>query len=53
LASKPYYKEDIVEPEFVVNPDGAMDVPVKPGIGVDMNMPALEKVTVRKKEFRA
>ena len=28
-ASKRYYKEDIVEPEFVVNPDGTMDVPVE------------------------
>jgi o-succinylbenzoate synthase len=46
-ASKRYYKEDIVEPEFVVNPDGTMDVPVKPGIGVEVNMKMLDKVTVR------
>ncbi|MEI6433702.1 MAG: o-succinylbenzoate synthase [Bacteroidota bacterium] len=46
-ASKRYYKEDIVEPEFVVNPDGTMDVPVKPGIGVEVNMRALDNVTVR------
>jgi O-succinylbenzoate synthase len=51
-ASKRYYKEDIVDPEFVVNPDGTMDVPVKPGIGVEVNMPMLEKVTVKKKDFR-
>ena len=51
-ASKRYYVEDIVEPEFVVNPDGTMDVPVKPGIGVDVNMKMLDKVTVRSEWFR-
>lgn len=47
-ASKRYYKNDIVEPEFTVNKDGTMDVPVKPGIGVEVNLEMLEKVTVRK-----
>jgi o-succinylbenzoate synthase len=51
-ASKRYYKEDIVEPEFTVNSDGTMDVPVKPGIGVDVNMKMLKKVTVRSKVFK-
>lgn len=51
-ASKRYYKEDIVEPEFIVNPDGTMDVPVKPGIGVEVNMNMLEKVTVRSEIFK-
>jgi O-succinylbenzoate synthase len=50
-ASKRYYKEDIVEPEFKVNPDGTMDVPVKPGIGVEVNMKMLDKVTVRSERF--
>jgi len=50
-ASKRYYKEDIVDPEFVVNPDGTMNVPVKPGIGVDVNMKILNKVTVRSECF--
>jgi O-succinylbenzoate synthase len=52
-ASKRYYVEDIVEPEFVVNPDGTMDVPQKPGIGVEVNMKMLEKVTVRSKLYQA
>jgi o-succinylbenzoate synthase len=51
-ASKRYYKEDIVVPEFVVNLDGTMDVPEKPGIGVEVNMKMLEKVTVRKETFK-
>ncbi|NCB97318.1 MAG: o-succinylbenzoate synthase [Bacteroidia bacterium] len=46
-ASKKYYKEDIVDPPFVVNPDGTMDVPQGPGIGVEINMKNLEKFTVR------
>jgi len=50
-ASKRYYKEEIVEPEFVVNKDGTMDVPDKPGIGVEVNLKMLEKVTVRKLTF--
>ena len=46
-ASKRYYKTDIVNPEFVVNQDGTMDVPTKPGIGVEVNMRELDNVTVR------
>jgi len=52
-ASKRYYKEDIVEPEFIVNKDGTMDVPTKPGIGVEVNLKNLDKVTINKKEFIA
>lgn len=47
-ASKRYYKEDIVEPEFIINKDGTMNVPAKPGIGVEVNMKMLDKVTVKK-----
>ena len=47
-ASKRYYKVDIVEPEFEINQDGMMEVPTKPGIGVEVNLNRLEKVTVRK-----
>jgi O-succinylbenzoate synthase len=51
-ASKRYYKEDIVEPEFVVNQDGTMDVPTKPGIGVEVNMKMLQKVTVKSEIYK-
>ena len=50
-ASKRYYKEDIVEPEFDLNNDGTINVPAKPGIGVEVNMKRLEEVTLYKKEF--
>jgi O-succinylbenzoate synthase len=52
-ASKRYYKEDIVEPEFFVNIDGTMNVPTKPGIGVEVNIKRLDRVTVFKKEYSA
>ncbi len=51
-ASKRYYKEDIVEPAFELNPDGTITVPVKPGIGVEVAMDKLERVTVRKEVFK-
>jgi O-succinylbenzoate synthase len=41
-----------VIPEFVVNRDGTMDVPSKPGIGVEVDMKMLDKVTVRKEMFK-
>lgn len=50
-ASKRYYKKDIVEPEFVVNKDGTMDVPSLPGIGVEVDLKMLDKVTVKKELF--
>jgi len=50
-ASKKYYKKEIVEPAFTVNPDGTMDVPKGPGIGVEVNETELEKVTVKKAAF--
>jgi o-succinylbenzoate synthase len=52
-ASKRYYKEDIVEPAFEVAPDGTMGVPTGPGIGVEVIADRLERVTVRREEFRA
>ena len=51
-ASKRYYREDIVEPAFEVAPDGTMAVPTSPGIGVEVVPDRLEKVTVRRQEFR-
>lgn len=50
-ASKKYYKQDIVDPEFFINNDGTMDVPLSPGIGVEVNIKTLDKVTVRKEIF--
>lgn len=51
-ASSRYYTQDIVDPPFTVNADGTMDVPVRPGIGVDVVMPALDAVTVHTETMR-
>lgn len=51
--NRKYYTEDIVEPLFELNSDGTITVPTSPGIGVEINMKALEKYTVRKWEQKA
>lgn len=48
--NRKYYTEDIVETLFELNPDGTITVPTGPGIGVEVNLKALEKYTVRKCE---
>jgi L-alanine-DL-glutamate epimerase-like enolase superfamily enzyme len=48
-----HYLEDIVDPPFLINPDGTMDVPEGPGIGVEVNMSQLKKMTVRSEVFNA
>jgi len=50
-ASKRYFHEDIVEPEFVINQDSTMNVPQGPGIGVEINENKLKRITVCREEF--
>ncbi len=50
-ASSRYYTQDIVDPSFVVAMDGTMEVPILPGIGVQVNMKHLDAVTVRSESF--
>lgn len=50
-ASKKYYKHDIIEPSFEINKDSTMNVPNRPGIGVEIILNQLEKITVWKEEF--
>jgi o-succinylbenzoate synthase len=52
-ASRRYYREEIVEPAFEVAADGTMGVPVGAGIGVEVVVSQLDKVTVGRQEFRA
>jgi len=52
-ASRRYYEEDIVDPEFVLNSDSTLSVPTGPGIGVKVLTDKLERVTVRREAFRA
>ncbi len=50
-ASNRYFKEDIVSPEFRLNPDGTITVPTGPGIGVEVLDDRLDDYTHEKKRF--
>ena len=52
-ASKRYWKEDIIEPEVEVTPQGLIEVPDKPGMGYAVREELVERLTVRKECFRA
>lgn len=47
-ASRRYYREDVVEPEFEIERDGTMRVPQGIGIGVEVNLSKLEQVTLQR-----
>lgn len=47
-ASNRYYRQDIAEPSFVLNPDSTINVPTAPGIGVNIIKDQLEAFTQRK-----
>jgi O-succinylbenzoate synthase len=47
-ASNRYYRQDIAEPAFVLNPDSTINVPTAPGIGVTIDQNQLEAYTQRK-----
>ncbi len=52
-ASERYYHEDIAKPIFRLNSDSTIDVPNAPGLGVDVDLNSLERVTLRSETFRA
>lgn len=49
-ASRRYWTEDIVTPEFVLD-HGGVSVPSGPGIGVELREDLLESLTARREEF--
>jgi O-succinylbenzoate synthase len=51
-ASRRYFHQDIVEPEFQVDADGTMRVPTGPGIGVEVSQKNLDAVTLSSQVFR-
>lgn len=51
-ASRRYFHEDLVEPEFTLNPDGTMQVPNAPGIGVNVSLKRVEKYLVARETIR-
>ena len=52
-ASKRYWKDDIIEPEVEVRPDGMIAVPDAPGPGYRVREDLVERLTVRKQALRA
>ncbi|MFZ5817146.1 MAG: o-succinylbenzoate synthase [Bacillota bacterium] len=50
-ASDRYYHEDIVDEPAVLNPDGTLTVPTRPGIGVDVLPDRLERYARRTRRF--
>lgn len=52
-ASKRYWKEDIIEPEVIVSPQGEILVPDTPGRGFEVREDLVDRLTVRREEVRA
>jgi o-succinylbenzoate synthase len=52
-ASKRYWKEDIIEPEVEVSPQGTIAVPQTPGAGYRVREDFIEEITIRKETLRA
>jgi O-succinylbenzoate synthase len=52
-ASKRYWKEDVIEPEVTVTPDGLINVPDAPGRGFQLKPDLIDRITVRKETLRA
>jgi len=52
-ASKRYWKEDIVEPEITVSPQGTIAISDAVGTGYRVREDLIEKLTVRKQTLRA
>jgi O-succinylbenzoate synthase len=52
-ASKRYWKEDIIEPEVTVSPEGMIAISDEPGTGYRVREDLIEKLTVRKETLRA
>jgi o-succinylbenzoate synthase len=49
-----YWAQDVVSPEWKMNGDGRMHVPLsQPGIGVEIDVERVEHLTVRRAELRA
>ena len=52
-ASRRYWHEDIIEPEIEVTPRGTIPVPECAGLGYEVKRPLIERLTSRKKNWKA
>ena len=51
-ASKRYWKEDIIEPEVTVSPQGTIAIADKPGRGYEVRKDLIEKLAVREQVLK-
>ena len=51
-ASKRYWKEDVIEPEVTVSPDGFIPIRDVPGTGYKLREDRIEKITTHKETLR-
>jgi len=52
-ASNRYYNPDLIDPPFEFNPDGTLIVPAGPGLGVNIVMERLQRVTLNQEAVKA
>lgn len=52
-ASRRYWKEDIIEPEVEVSPQGTIAIIDKPGRGYELRFDLIERLTVRQETIKA
>ncbi len=52
-ASKRYWKEDIIDPEVEVSPEGTIAITDKPGRGYELRKDLIKSLTVREETLRA
>jgi O-succinylbenzoate synthase len=50
-ASARYWDDDIIDPPVTVSPSGTITAPGKPGIGFEIDLPRIAKLTVRKEHI--
>jgi o-succinylbenzoate synthase len=50
-ASRRYWRQDIIDPEVTVSPQGTISIPQSPGLGYAPSLERMEKATVRKESF--
>jgi O-succinylbenzoate synthase len=51
-ASERYWEEDVIEPPVTITPRGTIIAPHAPGIGYQVDRARIDKVSVRKEEFK-
>lgn len=52
-ASDRYYRQDLIDPPFVLNPNGTLSVPTEPGLGVHIDHSALQQATTHVETLKA